>query len=169
MTYRLVSEEDAPVYLDFFIAVAGETDNLAATRSEASMMSIDDERTFLRNMGQSFSVAAFEDGVICGSCDIRINGRERLRHRAELGIAVRMEWWGRGIAQHLIETALSEAFARGVRKVMLTVRADNSRAISLYERNGFSCIGKDSMLFCIDGEYEDGFIFEKILTGKNTL
>ena len=164
MTYRLVSEEDAAAYLDFFIAVAGETDNLASTRREAGRMSAEDERNYIRGMNPSFSFVAADDGVICGSCDIRIDSRERLRHRAELGIAVRREWWGKGIAQRLLDYALAEASARGVRKVMLTVRADNSRAIALYERNGFSCIGKDSMLFCIDGAYHDGLIFGKILS-----
>ena len=108
-------------------------------------------------------MAAFEDDKIIGSCDIRIAERERLKHRAEMGIAVRKEYWGKGIAQSLLEKAIEEAAKRGVLKIQLTVREDNIRAKRLYIRNGFKLVGSDRMLFLIDGKYIDGEIYDLII------
>ena len=165
MTYRLVNENDAAAFLEFFRIIVSETDNLACSESEAEAMTKEDEKNFIRSMNDSgsFSVAAVENGVICGSCDIRIQRKERLRHRAEMGIAVRKEYWGKGIAQHILEAAIAEAERRCVRKIYLTVRADNERAKSFYKRNGFKLSGTDRMLFFIDGNYIDGEQYELIL------
>ena len=154
--YRLVREEDASAYLDFFRSVAGESDNLACSEKEAEAMSIEDERSFIRNSTASgwFSAVAVLDGRICGSCDIRVSGRERIRHRGEMGIAVRKEYWGKGV---------SEARRRGIRKIFLTVRSDNERAKTFYRKNGFSLCGTDRMLFLIDGKYVDGELYDLIL------
>ena len=128
-------------------------------------MSIEDERSFIRNSAASgwFSAVAVLDGRICGSCDIRVSQRERIRHRGEMGIAVRKEYWGKGVAQHIFDTAVSEARRRGIRKISLTVRSDNERAKAFYRKNGFSLCGTDRMLFLIDGKYVDGQLYDLIL------
>lgn len=163
--YRLVTEEDASAYRDFFRSIAGESDNLACSAEEADAMSIEDERSFIRNSAASgwFSAVAVLDGRICGSCDIRVSQRERIRHRGEMGIAVRKEYWGKGVAQHIFDTAVSEARRRGIRKISLTVRSDNERAKAFYRKNGFSLCGTDRMLFLIDGKYVDGQLYDLIL------
>ena len=163
--YGLVNEDDAASYLDFFKAVVSETDNLACTAKEANAMTEEDERVFIKNMNDSgsFSVAAFSGSFICASCDIRIERRERLKHRAEMGIAVRKEYWGKGVAQSVFDFAKEEAFRRGVKKICLTVRSDNERAKAFYVRNGFILEGRDEMLFFIDGKYIDGEHYSLIL------
>ena len=165
MKYRLVRESDASAYLEFFRSVASETDNLACSVKEAAAMTVEDEQAFIRNTNGSgsFSIIAIIDDSICGSCDIRIQNRERLRHRAEMGIAVRKEYWGTGVAQHLLGEALAEAKRRGIRAISLTVRADNKRAVAFYKRNGFELSGVPRMLFCIDGKYYDGEQYELLL------
>ena len=166
MRYRLVKENDASAYLEFFRSVASETDNLACSAKEAAAMTVEDEQAFIRNTNGSGSfsiIAAADDDGICGSCDIRIQGRERLRHRAEMGIAVRREYWGTGVAQHLLEEAIAEAKTRRIRIISLTVRSDNKRAVAFYKRNGFELSGVLRMLFCIDGKYYDGEQYELLL------
>ena len=165
MTYRFVREEDAAMYLEFFKTIVGETDNLACSKAEAEEMTIEEEKSFLKNMNDSgsFSIVAISEKCICGSCDIRIQNRERLRHRAEMGIAVRKEYWGTGVAQRILEESISEARNRGVKKISLTVRADNERAKAFYRRNGFELSGIDRMLFCIAGIYIDGEQYELLL------
>ena len=165
MEYRLVKEEDASAYLEFFRTVVSETDNLACSAKEAAAMTVEDEQAFIRNTNGSgsFSIIAVADDGICGSCDIRIQNRERLRHRAEMGIAVRKEYWGTGVAQHILEEAIAEAKRRGIRIISLTVRTDNKRAIAFYKRNGFEFSGVLGMLFCIGGNYVDGKQYELLL------
>ena len=111
----------------------------------------------------NLDVIAANDDSICGSCDIRIQNRERLRHRAEMGIAVRKEYWGTGVAQHILEEAIAEAKRRGIRIICLAVRGDNKRAIAFYKRNGFEFSGVLRMLFCIGSNYVDGEQYELLL------
>ena len=165
MVYRIVNESDAAQYLAFFIAVVSETDNLASSPEEVKKLTVDDERAFIKASSDSgsFSMAAFDGEVICGSCDIRISVRPRTRHRAEMGISVLRKYWGTVVARILLASALDEAAARGVRKVELTVRADNERAKAFYRKNGFAYAGRDSMLLYIDGRYIDGERYEILL------
>ena len=157
--YRMIRGEDAALLLDFMKAVAGDTDNLAFTVPEAEALDEGSERLFITEARKSQSVfaAALTDGIISGTCEIRIStGHARTRHRGDLAIAVRKEYWGTGIAQHLLEFAISEARERGVRKISLAVRSDNARAKAFYERNGFVHEGHDPMLLFVDGFFVDG-------------
>lgn len=80
VVFRLADENDAKEYLDFFKAVTSESDNLASNIAEVEKLSVDDERSFIKGMNESasFSMAAFEDDKIIGSCDIRIAARKDL-------------------------------------------------------------------------------------------
>jgi ribosomal-protein-alanine N-acetyltransferase len=55
-------------------------------------------------------------------------------------IAVRRDAQGRGWGAVLLDALLGEAEARGCDEVLLEVRADNTAAITLYERRGFTTI-----------------------------
>jgi ribosomal-protein-alanine N-acetyltransferase len=52
-------------------------------------------------------------------------------------IAVARTAQGQGLGATLLQALLDEATRRGQRRVLLEVRADNARAIALYERFGF--------------------------------
>ena len=49
--------------------------------------------------------------------------------------------WGRGVAFATLQLMLRRAVAMGLRKILLEVAADNSRAIALYRRAGFETEG----------------------------
>ena len=55
-------------------------------------------------------------------------------------IATRREWWGFGLARHMMERSLEFGAARGVRLVTLEVRTNNERAIDFYHRQGFDSV-----------------------------
>lgn len=163
--YRMIRASDAPALLDFLRAVAGDTDNLAMSVADVDRMDESSEKLFIAEIRRSQSIYAISitDGEISGTCEISIPQRLRMRHRGELAIAVRKQYWGTGIAQHLYDYAISEAKERGITKVSLSVRADNERAKAFYRRNGFVSEGMDTRLFSIDGEYVDGERFGLIL------
>ena len=56
-------------------------------------------------------------------------------------IGVTRDHQGRGVGTLLLVALLDEADARGSAHVDLEVRADNTSAISLYEKHGFASIG----------------------------
>lgn len=48
------------------------------------------------------------------------------------------EWWGRGIAAHLLSEALDEARRRGFARIRLFTPRDHARARAFYRREGFA-------------------------------
>jgi ribosomal protein S18 acetylase RimI-like enzyme len=52
-------------------------------------------------------------------------------------LAVLPEYEGRGLGRQLLQHAEQRALAAGLRKITLTVDADNDGAMSLYARAGF--------------------------------
>ena len=55
-------------------------------------------------------------------------------------LAIDPDIHGRGLGRLLVTNMLDELAAREVRRVYLEVRADNSRAIALYEKLGFTIV-----------------------------
>ncbi len=163
--YRLVRTGDAPLLLDFMRQVAGDTDNLATSIADIDAMDVKDEELFIAELKRAMDVfvLAIADEKVIGTCEIRMSRRLRTKHRGELAIAVRKEFWGKGVAGHLLEFAIDEAKERGVTKLNLETRIDNERAKAFFAKNGFVSEGNDSELLFIDGEYIDGERFGKII------
>ena len=157
--YRIIREDDAASLIEFMTVIGGDTDNLSFSAADFSSIDPDDEKYVIREMrkGRNVYAIAISEGTIIGCCDIKVQGEgARIRHRAYMAIAVRKDFWGRGISQHLIEFAIAEAKDRGITKIGVLVRSDNGTARRFYEDNGFIHEGSDSRLFFIDGKYISG-------------
>ncbi|MEJ0041459.1 MAG: N-acetyltransferase [Rhizomicrobium sp.] len=77
------------------------------------------------------------------------------RHQGSIGgFYVRPAFRGCGVGDALMKAALDEA-ARSVEHVTLTVTASNAGAIRLYERNGFTVVGRLPASIRIDGVDHD--------------
>ena len=78
---------------------------------------------------------------ICCLCSNEITGfafiRLRNGHYGSLGIVIRDEFQGMGIGSKLMDYLITLARREGLRKIRLTVLADNYRAIKFYEKFGF--------------------------------
>lgn len=72
---------------------------------------------------------------------------------------------GRGIGARLIDQTLSRAFATGFVRVELSVRADNWRAVRLYEKVGFVREGVLRDAVFVDGEFHDTVAMARIDRG----
>lgn len=65
-------------------------------------------------------------------------GTDRFAHSAQLcGIAIAPAFQGQGLGRQLMEGLLERARGAGLRRIELTVSADNPGAISFYESFGF--------------------------------
>jgi ribosomal protein S18 acetylase RimI-like enzyme len=80
---------------------------------------------------------ALANGEVVGWCDIQRHPFPTHSHRGTLGTGVVPEHRGRGIGARLMDQTLKQAFAAGFVRVELNVRADNLRAIRLYEKLSF--------------------------------
>ena len=100
-------------------------------------------------------VAINDEGKIIGWCDISALDRPIFAHIGSLGIGVLAPYRGKGIGKTLIGAALKQAKLKGLTRIELTVRENNTSAIALYEQFGFEKEGVHKNAVCIDGHYEN--------------
>lgn len=152
-TIERVTESDASAMLGLLEVIAGETDFLTFGPGELGM-TLEQEAAFLKSLAdpaKGMMVKAVVAGEMVGNAIITRSPRPRVRHVADLGLSVRQAWWRSGIGTALCKTVFSEAKREGVTRVALRVRADNARAIRLYERLGFSHEGRLIGAFRVGG------------------
>jgi [ribosomal protein S18]-alanine N-acetyltransferase len=88
--------------------------------------------------------------------------------QSELGnVAVTGKWRGRGIGERLVAEVLVRAGRRGVREVFLEVRPSNEVAKRLYERFGFSQVGRRRNYY--QDPVEDALVMRRPLKLEQTL
>lgn len=54
------------------------------------------------------------------------------------GVSTRKEFWGMGCAKDLIDKSTEYFRIKGINKISLTVAPENTRAVSLYKKMGFT-------------------------------
>jgi RimJ/RimL family protein N-acetyltransferase len=98
---------------------------------------------------------ALVDGEVVGWCDIQRHPFAARSHRGTLGIGLIPAYRGHGIGSRLMDPTLKQAFATGFVRVEFSVRADNLRAVRLYEKHGFAREGVLRDAAFMDGEFHD--------------
>ncbi|WFA08287.1 GNAT family N-acetyltransferase [Tissierella sp. Yu-01] len=92
---------------------------------------------------------------------------KRYLHRAAMGIAVRKDYWNRGIGKRMMEECIKWCREKGVEQLELEVVTQNERAISMYNSIGFQIQGtKKHALKYGDGSYADEYLMILFLNGK---
>ena len=137
---RGATEKDAAEVLRSFKLTHAETDFLLTYPEENSFAEAD-EAKFLKAREESeneIEICAFVDGKLTGTAGIEaIGGKEKIRHRAELGIAIEREYWGRGIGKALMLACIECAKNAGYLQLELEVVTDNASGVRLYESVAF--------------------------------
>ncbi|ABB13713.1 GNAT family N-acetyltransferase [Carboxydothermus hydrogenoformans] len=157
---RKVSLEDAEELLAFYKRATNETTFLAYGPGEFNF-TVEQEREFINgHLQNKKALLAVADcrGRIIGSVSFKPGLGTQFSHFGEMGIAVLQEFWGLGVGWALISYLKKWAKDNGVRKINLNVRVDNKRAISLYEKAGFTYEGRISRHYLINGVFYDSYI-----------
>ena len=153
-----VLPQDAPVIRE---ASPDDVDSLLAIEDAA----FPGDRLTRRNFRHAIaspsivSLVAEVEGRVTGY--VLVETRRNARVARLSSIAVKPGAAGTGTGRRLAEAAGREARRRGCDRLRLEVRADNARAIALYEAAGYRRIGRERRY------YEDGeaaLKFEKALT-----
>ena len=152
--------DDAPKVLAYLNRVGGESDNLLFGENGFPMAE-DRERAFLERQRQeekSVMLLDFvgENLVSIASCDA-LTARERVSHRAGLSVTVGKDFWGLGIGRRAMEALISFAKSCGLEVLQLEVRADNRRAVALYEGLGFERLGLYKKFMKVNGRDFDAW------------
>lgn len=153
--YREALASDAHALSEYVRTVGGETDFLSYGKDTFNM-SDEREARFIERFRKSerdVMLIALEDGKIVANASLEASRVARFSHRSELSITVLKEYWGRGIGSRLMEIMIDFAKEKGIELIYLEARADNERAIALYEKFGFAKKGEIDKFFKINGEY----------------
>lgn len=139
-------QTDGAVALETFNQAHAETDYLLSYPEESSFTP-EAEGTFLAEKTAStneIEILALVDGKVAGTAGIEAIGTQyKVRHRAEFGINILKEYWGLGIGKALTEACIQCAKKAGYTQLELTVVAENTRAIALYQKEGFVEYGRN--------------------------
>lgn len=108
-------------------------------------------------------LVALHQGEVVGNISLEQYSRIRQSHVGTIGMGVASAWQGKGIGAQLMAAALAVADDwMNLRRVELTVFADNEAAIGLYERFGFDVEGRLRDYAVRDGAYVDALSMARL-------
>ncbi|WP_334597469.1 GNAT family N-acetyltransferase [Pseudomonas alvandae] len=108
------------------------------------------------NDERQLKLVALYQGEVIGNLGLEQFSRVRRAHCANLGMGVAVAWQGKGVGSMLLAAALDVADNwMNVRRVELTVYADNEAAIGLYRKFGFETEGLLRDYAVRDGRWVD--------------
>ena len=160
IAYRKATKKDAERLLLHLKTVGGETDNLSFGK-DTFLISKEKEERFIDRFASSkkdLMLVALSGDTVVGNAIVERNRVARYSHRAEISITVLRDFWGKGIGTRLMEMMIDFAKESGIEILYLEARADNARAISLYEKFGFKSIGTYQGFFKIENQYFDAVL-----------
>ncbi|ADZ84261.1 GNAT family N-acetyltransferase [Cellulosilyticum lentocellum] len=139
-------ESDGQAVLEHFNLTHMQTDYLLSYPDENSF-DVTQESQFLKEKAESeneIEIIALIGNVVVGTAGIEsVGAKYKVQHRAEFGISVTKEFWGIGIGRALMDACIECARDAGYMQLELNVVAENVKAISMYERAGFTEYGRN--------------------------
>lgn len=101
-------------------------------------------------------LVALHQGAVIGNIGLEQFSRIRRSHAGNLGMAVAVQWQGKGVGSKLLAAALDVADNwMNLQRVELSVYADNEAAIGLYRKFGFETEGLFRDYAVRDGQLVD--------------
>jgi RimJ/RimL family protein N-acetyltransferase len=155
LTMAEAGPADAASLLTHARCVARESDFLKAGPGERTLTR-EVQAAFLRHLrarAAGFVLKGTVGDRLVAVLSLVRSRQPRLRHRAEIGLTVRAAHWGQGIGLRMVTAAIALAQAHGLRKLNLSVRADNRRALRLYQSLGFSQEGVSPRAVQVGGRF----------------
>ncbi len=156
--------EDAERLHEFYKKVTSETEYLITKPSE--VYDEFSERQLIRlyrSQSNRLYIVAFYAAEIIGTLKLAGNRRFRVRHVAELSIAVLRDFQGLGVGSGMMSEALNWAKEHGIIRVELTVVESNKRAIEFYKKFGFEIEGRLKSYAKLSTGFVDAFLMAKFL------
>ncbi len=152
----IVIERFNDIHLDGVTALYSEP----TVASQTLQMPYQSRELWRKRLGQDnerlVSLVALHQGTVIGSCSLEQFSRVRRSHCASFGMGVASAWQRQGIGSRLLAAVLEVADNwMNLRRVELTVYADNLPAIGLYHKFGFETEGQLRDYAIRDGRYID--------------
>ncbi len=165
MVIRKIRIEDAEQFIDLNKKLVSETDFLLLNSNESSL-TVETQKKLIKdfNINNNRVVFVIEIdknliGFIAGTKGIY----KKNKHVLTIAIGILQEHNGLGYGKSLLKYIEEWAIENNVKRLELTVRNDNERAINLYKKFGFDIEGIKLKSLKINDKYFDEFYMSKIL------
>ena len=142
---RNATGDDAQEALNIFHLTHDQTDFLSSYKDETSIDTTF-EKQFLTDRetaAREVYLCAIVDGHIVGTASVASIGKNKVKHRAELGVAIDKPFCGMGIGRALVIACIECAKEAGYSQLELEVVSENRNAIALYKSIGFTEFGRN--------------------------
>lgn len=168
--FEEAAEPYAVAFIDFMNQVARETDFLVMDETGFRFTPEELGAIFEQSFGSphQLHLLAICEGEVIGAITVRASKQYRISHVGNVFIAVRQEYWGRGIGRILLEEAVNWARTYDIiKRLELTVQVRNERAVVLYQKMGFEIEGTQKRGARTDeGEWLDLYYMGKLIEDK---
>jgi len=144
LTLRSPELKDASKILDCMKQTAIETHFLINYPEEIEY-DINKEQQWIQNTLESpdrVNLCVFDKDRFIANCGLhRISTKQKLNHRASLGISIIAEYCNSGLGSLLLQKAINKGKEMGFRQIELELFSDNTRALHTYQKAGFHICG----------------------------
>ena len=159
---REATIQDAADFIRCVKSYISDSDYMVMEAEEFSP-DITQGREFIYNLidsENSLLIVAMHDEKIVGNLDITGGRRNRLKHTGLVGMGMLKEYRTKGLGSLLLEAGINWAKKNPIlEKLWLQILADNSAAISLYKKMGFTEEGRQkNFIKSGEGHYYDNLL-----------
>lgn len=146
----------------------GETDFLLRGAEDVADITLESERAWIENAVASENklvIICDIGGIIAGISEIGFFTKQKVKHRASIGVTVLKDYWNLGIGSAFFTELIAAATARDeIEIVELEFIEGNARARALYEKFGFRIVSqKPDAIRLKDGTYKNEYYMQKRL------
>jgi ribosomal protein S18 acetylase RimI-like enzyme len=129
----------------------------SSSLEEHARLSLDDVKSRLGAVSDSFVAGAFEDGQLVGMAGFHQETGPKVRHKGRIwGVYVTPSKRGYGIGRDLMEALLERAMkSEGLDQVQISVTETQSPALALYRSLGFETFGREPRALKIGDRFID--------------
>lgn len=167
LVFRSAEKRDAKMLLPYLKRVCSETRFLLREADECKEMTVEQEEEFISKHLESERaclILAELDGKYIGNASFDVAGPSRRNfHRADIGIALYLDYTGKGIGKKLFALVLETIESCGFEAAELSVAEGNDRAIHIYKSFGFVEVGRIPKA----NKYDDGTYADDIRMVKS--
>ena len=161
MEIKIIELSDAEKFVNFYDKLIRETDYLLPTVEE-SAKTVEQQENSIKKCGDYKQVfVAVDNNAIIGFMGVSRCPMSKVKHIADFAIGVLSDYRRKGVASNLLSFAENWLKEKGVKRVEMTVIAENKPAISCYEKNGFKHEGTRAKSISMNGKFYDELFMSK--------
>ena len=157
--------DDAEEMISYLNIVGGESDNLmhGSDGFNVPVEAVKRRIQASHDSDNSVILIALAEWEIIARAELAGYPGTRLHHNAKFSISVRKDYWNMKIGTALMTEIIECAKKMNLHNIELEVVADNSAAIALYHKMGFSDIGTYKNFWFANNAYKDAIVMQKCL------